>query len=332
MTSNVRSIAKEAGVSPATVSRVLNNVPTVDEALRARVQAVIDKQKYLPNSSARSLSTSKQEVIAVILPDMRGYFFPELIKGLDEAAQANGYHILLSSTRGVPDEGERIVRSMYGRVDGFVLVVPELVSELMQNLSDRVPTVWVNHLGQSGHQTTIMTDNYGAACTMTEHLYAQNRHQFAFIEGPENNYEAQERRRGFLSTIAKYGLAEPLMISGDFSEASGFDAAKKILKHKRRIDAVFAANDMMAMGCLFEFNSRGVRVPQDIILAGFDDIPVARFIWPPLTTIRVEPAELGRRAVELLLKKIDQKSSKSVCEIIEPQLIARSSTQVNLKP
>lgn len=328
MTYNVRSIAKEAGVSVSTVSRVINNVPTVAQELRERVQAVIDKKNYLPNSSARSLSIQKQEIIGVILPSLQGEFFPELIKGLDAVARQHHYHILLSSTHGKPNEADRIVRSLYGKVDGFIIVVPEVIGRLLKIVSQRVPTVWVNQALADGQATTVMTDNFNAACTMTEHLIAQGRRKLAFISGPEHNYEACERRRGFLHTLSQHQIEPILILKGDFTEESGFHAAQSILQGLPDVDAVFAANDLMALGCLFALRNADIGIPEQLLLAGFDDIPVARFVHPQLTTVRVQARHLGERAVELLMKKMNHQNTPIENEVISPQLVVRHSTSV----
>ena len=328
MVSNVRSIAREAGVSPATVSRVLNNVPTVAEDLRERVLAVIERMNYLPNSNARSLSTSKQGVIGVILQDLRGEFFLELIKGLDTAAQKHGYHVLLSSTQGKPYEIESVVRKQYGKVDGFIVVVPATPPKLLVSVSQRVPTVWVNQTYTGQPASSIVTDNYGAAKKMTEHLLAQGRQKIAFISGPEYNFEARERKRGFIETMREYGHIPPLILDGDFTDECGFFYATAIAQQIQGIDAVFAANDNMALGCLFGLKNQGIQVPEQVMIGGFDDMHVARFVRPQLTTIRVDSGRLGEQAVDLLVQKMND-STHEIADVVMPlELVVRQSTQV----
>jgi LacI family transcriptional regulator len=327
MASNVRSIAREAGVSVATVSRVLNNVPTVAPELRERVQAVIERQSYLPNSNARSLSTSKQGVIGVIVQDLWGAFFLEMIKGLDAAAQRHGFHILLASTQDKPYEVEHVVRKQFGKVDGFIVAMPATPPKLLLSVSQRVPTVWVNQTYSSQPATSIVSDNYGAACAMTEHLLAQGRSKIAFIAGPEENYEARERKRGFLDTMARAGHSPAAIFEGDFFEECGFALAQRIAQDIEHIDAVFAANDNMALGCLLGLSNQGIRVPEQVIIGGFDDMRVARFVQPQLTSIRVDLGRLGEQAVDLLVKKIN--STEPVDNVVMPlELVVRQSTRL----
>ena len=181
---------------------------------------------------------------------------------------------------------------------------------------------------QEAAYPALTIDNYSAAVAMVEHLVQAGHRRIAFIGGPEGNFDARERLRGYRDALARLAPeAPPQEFAGDFSETAGYEAGKRIAQAADRPQAVFAANDMMALGCLYAFNEAGVRVPQDIALAGFDDIPLARFVHPTLTTMRVSIAELGGRAMSRLLDTIDSDGERvAPSAMLVPELIVRESS------
>lgn len=325
---NVRSIAQAAGVSVATVSRVLNNSPAVSETLRERVLAVVEQKNYIPNAGARSLSTRRQEVIGVIFPqEMYSEFFPELIKGLEKAARQHGSNILLAGTDGKQKTVQKIARSLYGKVDGLIFAIPETDDNVLDRVTSRVPNVWVNHLKEDGSGLAIVTDNFHATQVMIDHLYEQGARQIAFINGPQEHYEARERQRGVVHALRRHGLEPAMLLPGDFTEQGGYVAGQELLRSGRSFDAIFAANDVMALGCAFAMNQAGLFAPKDFLLAGFDCIPLTGFVTPRLTTMRVNVRQLGERAMHLLMDKISGKVADDYCESRHPELVIRESTQ-----
>lgn len=326
----IKDVAREASVSVATVSRALNGHENVAEGVRKHVTEIANRLRYQPHAAARSLSSRRTQTIGVVLPDLYGEFFSELIRGIDVVARARRQHLLVSSYHGHPEEQGEALRAMRGRVDGLLVLSPyaDRPGFLTDNLPTALPAVLINtHLPDATYPV-LSIDNFGGASTMVKHLVEAGHQRIAFICGPEDNFDASERLRGYRSALAEHlPDAEAIELPGDFDESSGYEAGKRIVASKQRPDAVFAANDMMALGCLYAFNEAGVKVPADIALAGFDDIPLARFVHPTLTTMRVSIAELGGLALTRLLQSIESDDLQpSTQQTLVPELIVREST------
>ncbi|MFL6593253.1 MAG: LacI family DNA-binding transcriptional regulator [Luteimonas sp.] len=320
----IKDVARRANVSVATVSRALNGHHNVALAVRQRVLSIAGELHYRPHHAARSLSSRRTHTIGVVLPDLHGEFFSELIRGIDAVARERGLHLLVSSCHGHPEEQGEAVRAMRGRVDGLLVMSPFVddAGLLRDCLSPALPTVFVNsRLPDAGHRA-LGIDHYGGARAMMRHLAACGYQRIAFIAGPEDNADACERLRGYHDALVDLHGARPWVLQGAFDEASGQEAGRSLLASAQRPDAVFAANDMMALGCLFAFSEAGLRVPDDIALAGFDDIPLARYVHPALTTMRVDIADLGTRAMLALLDP-----DSPLDATVTATLAARASTQ-----
>ena len=326
----IKDVARQANVSVATVSRALNGHQNVAEAVRRRVVSVANELRYSPHHAARSLSSRRTNTIGVVLPDLYGEFFSELMRGIDQVARERGLHLLVSSYHGNPEEQGAALRAMRGRVDGLLLMSPFVGSEdaIAENLAPAMPLVLMNTRQSEAGRPVLCVDSYGGALAMTRHLVEAGYRRIAFIAGPDGNFDASERLRGYREALAELlPDAKPWEIRGDFDEASGHRAGQALLSAPVRPDAVFAANDMMALGCLFALSQAGVRVPEDIAVAGFDDIPLARYVHPALTTMRVEIAELGARAISALLEMDSLDGGGPASRIpLSPQLVVREST------
>jgi LacI family transcriptional regulator len=324
----IRDVAREAGVSVASASRSLNGLDNVTPTTRDRVLDAAQRLRYLPHTAARALSTRRSDVIGVMLPDLHGEFFSEIIRGADLAARERGLHLLVSTSHGDAAEAAAAMRAMRGRVDGLLLMSPYVDERLLaDNLAADLPTVLINTRVDNGPFASFCVDNYAGAVAVVKHL-AQGGRRVALIAGPADNLESQERRRGYRDAL---GGAEGLVLSGDFTEASGYRAGVRLAEMTHRPGAVFAANDMMAIGCLLALTERGVRIPQDIALAGFDDVPVARLVRPALTTVRTNIADLGRRALERLAAEIEGKETGDQLETAQPQLVVRESSNPDVR-
>jgi len=326
----IKDVAREARVSVATVSRALNGHENVAESVRQQVLATADRLRYQPHAAARSLSSRRTQTIGVVLPDLYGEFFSELIRGIDLVARARRQHLLVSSYHGHPEEQGEALRAMRGRVDGLLVLSPytDRPGFLVDNLPSSLPVVLINTDVQDASYPALTIDNYSAAVAMVEHLAQSGHRRIAFIGGPEGNFDARERLRGYRDAMARFVPgAAPQEFSGDFSESTGYEAGKRIAQSAEKPQAVFAANDMMALGCLYAFNEAGVRVPHDVALAGFDDIPLARFVHPTLTTMRVSIAELGGQAMSRLLEAIESDGARvAPSSMLVPELVVRASS------
>ena len=304
MPTTIRDVAKAAGVSVATVSRALNGATNVLPQTRQRIEDAARALRFTPSGAARSLITRRTDTIGALLPDLHGEYFSELIRGIDQAARARGLHLLVSSSHGNADEAAAALRAMNGRVDGLLVMSPHADADFLRhNLPNDLPAVLLNTGMDLDEHASFVVDNFGGASAMTRHLVASGRKRVAFITGAPGNDEAAQRLAGYRAGL-KPGMPE-LVFDGDFSEETGWAAGRRIANHRPRPDAVFAANDMMAVGCMAALHEAGLRVPDDIAVAGFDDIPIARYVTPALTTIRVPIAALGAAALDALVKSFD---------------------------
>jgi LacI family transcriptional regulator len=310
----IKEVAAQAGVSVATISRVLNGKGPVREATSRRVIETCQALRFTPHGVARSLSIRRTHTIGLLLPDLHGEFFSEVIRGIDTEARRGGYHLLVSGFHSDRQEMIAVFRAVRGRVDGLIVMSPDReAASLCANLPTGFPVVLLNDGG--GAPRAISIDNYGGAAAMVRHLRALGHTRIAFVKGPEGNADADERLRGYRETTG-----ETIEFDGNFNEDAGYRAGTRMLSMPRRPEAVFAANDAMAVGALSAFRDAGVRVPHDIALAGFDDIPIARYVTPPLTTVNVPIAELGRRAFALAICEEEQRH-----EILPTALVIRES-------
>lgn len=300
----IKDVAREARVSVATVSRVINGGGPVAEETRRRICDIATTLRYVPHGGARSLITSKTTAIGVLLPDLYGEFFSEVIRGIDLAARRSGYHLIVSSSHNDRAEIEGAMRAMRGRVDGVIIMSPDIDAQaLMLNLPDSHPVALLNCALRGAAFDSVNIDNTRGARAIVRHLISHGHRRIAIIAGASRNVDGHERQLGYRAALRDADLDrnshwEP---PGNFTEDSGFEAARSLLKLRSRPTAIFAANDSMAIGALSALREAGVRVPEDIAVAGFDDIPIARHVNPPLTSVHVPIAELGERVTEKLI-------------------------------
>ena len=319
----IKDVAREAEVSVASVSRVLNGVGRVGEATRERILSTAERLRYVRHEGARSLITRRTETIGMILPDLHGEFFSELLRGADAAARARGLHLLVSTSHGSGAEAAAAIRSMRGRVDGLVIMAPQDGPETLMPLPADLPVVLMN--GEPGaRRSCVNVLNHEGAVAMVRHLAAAGARRIAHIAGPAANADARDRLRGYLDARPAE-LDERYVVAGDFTSASGYAAGRRLGALPEPPDAIFAANDMMAAGCLEALDHLGLRVPEEVAVGGFDDVPLARFLRPALTTMRVNVANLGGQALERLACAIGDPGAQPVVESLLPELVVRES-------
>jgi LacI family transcriptional regulator len=344
-TPSIYEVARAAGISVATVSRVLNDKGPVRAETRQRVLAAVEQLGYVPHSAARSLSTRRTMSIGVLLPDMHGAFFGEIVRGIDLAARAAGYHLLVSGSHSDAAETAALLQTLHGRVDGLILMTPALGRAWLERvLPRRVPAVLLNPRsepkpaagdddGGADRHDSLSIDNRLGARLAVEHLIGLGHRSIAFVGGPAGNADAAERLAGYREALEQGGLpiVPRLEMAGDFGEESGLQAGAKMAALTPHPTAIFAANDAMAIGCLAAMRERGLRVPEDVSLVGFDDVPIARYLTPALTTVQVPIAELGKQAMARLLAAVDDGSpghpeGGPTHTVIAPTLAIRAST------
>lgn len=321
----IRDVARAAAVSVASASRALNGHASVSVRLRERVNEAAARLRYVPHAGARNLSLARSGAIGVVLPDLHGEFYSELLRGMDAEASARGFHLLLTVMHGRAEHGVTALHAMRGRVDGLVVMAPQVDPDrLLAHLPPRTPAVLVNCAPHHGRYAELRIDNAAGAAMMIDHLVATGRRRIVHIEGPTDNIDAIERQRGVEAAAARTGLVVRLM-PGAFNEADGAVAATELLSDLDAVDAIFAANDMMALGALTTLKRAGVDVPGRIAVAGFDDIPLARLISPSLTSVAFDIAGFGARAVARLAALAAGEEDRRV-EAIAPMLAVRETT------
>lgn len=329
MSVTIREVAREARVSVATVSRVLNKSTPVNADTRHRVEQAVRALRYIPHGGARSLITRQTSTLGVLLPDLYGEFFSEVIRGLDESARRHGYHLLVSSSHSDQKEIEAAMDAMRGRVDGLIVMSPDLNAyALGSNLAEMLPVVLLNCTLDGQKFDSVNVDNSGGARAIVQHLLSHGHERVAIITGPTPNTDALDRLHGYRAALREAEIEpDPAWeLPGNFTEDAGYDAARRMLELSPRPTAVFASNDSMAIGAMSAFREAGLLVPDDVAVAGFDDIPIAHYLTPPLSSVHVPISELGARAVTKLVFAVQAKNQHVRSrDIVETTLVIRNT-------
>jgi LacI family transcriptional regulator len=325
----IKDVAREARVSVATVSRVFNGGGPVREETRLRIREIATALRYVPHGGARSLITRKTSTIGVLLPDLYGEFFSEIIRGIDLAAQRSGHHLILSSSHNDKTEVGGAMRAMRGRVDGVIVMSPDIDAQaLVANLPESHPVVLLNCALRGPAFDSVNIDNTRGARAIVRHLICHGHRRIAVIAGALRNVDGHERHLGYRAALRDAAIDRNAHweTPGNFTEDSGYEAARLLLKLRSRPTAIFAANDSMAIGALSALREAGVDVPGEMAVAGFDDIPIARHVSPPLTSVHVPIAELGERATEKLIDTlVDRNRHVRRRDVLGTTLVIRSS-------
>lgn len=301
----IKDVARAAGVSTATVSRVFNDHAVVRADTRRQVREAAARLNYWPNAVARSLITNRTHTVGLLLPELHGEFFSSVIRGIDLASRREGLHLLVSSSHADTHELVTALRSMRGRIDGLIVMAPDVdAPAAIRASAGSVPIVLLDPgAGRDGYETLAIANHEGAYA-MVRHLMGLGHRRIATVTGPERNIDARERLNGYRAALRDGGgeVSARLEFPGDFSEPSGYRAGRELLAIEPRPTAVFVGNDYMAVGVLRAVHEAGLRVPEDVAVAGFDNIEMARYLDPPLTTVHVDTFHLGERAVRMLLR------------------------------
>lgn len=325
----IREVAKRAGVSYQTVSRVINNSPEVAEATRAQVQRTIAELNYHPNAQAVSLSRNRSDIVGMIVNNSRDAFFAQIIDGACQALSEQGRFMLLALTDSASQPETIDVLLQSRRIDGIIIVLPLEISleHAARLVESRLPLVLVDFQYDLDIDH-IAVDNFRGAYEATEHLINLGHRRIGIICGRRDIPVGQVRLDGYCAALEAYGIPfDPALVApGDFSFESGSQGMEQLLAVDPRPTAVFACDDPMAFGALRLLHQRGLRVPQDISIIGFDDIPEARHSNPPLTTIRQPLLEMGRIASEFICRRIDGELSERLRLVVPTSLVERDST------
>lgn len=325
----IKDVAREAGVSTATVSHVINNTRFVSDEVRARVLEAIKRCDYYPNAQARSLASGRSHTLGLVVSDITNPFFPELVKSIEMAAFERGYDVVLANTNYESERTSNYVRRIIERkVAGVALMTSELDTELIDELARRGVCVVFLDLGSAGEHMSNLVVNYAVGIEEAiQHLISLGHRRISFIGGPARLRSADKRRDAFRDCMARrLPGTEPVIYEGDFKIEGGLRAAGRMLEQGQLPTAVMTANDLMALGVMQKFRSVGLKIPHDISIVGFDDIAFTSLTDPPLTTVCLPRMELGRRAVEALMTTIEHPDRQGVEIHIPTYLILRGST------
>ena len=329
MAVSIKDVAKHAGVSAMTVSRVVNGKKKVGKATREKVARTIRALNYRPNKIAQSLVLKRSEVLSLVIPDTANPFFAEMARGVQDYARTRGYSVILCDTGGHADlEKELVEISLRRMSDGLILVAPRMSDESISEISKFVPLVVVDRAIPGKRVLQVYIDNKDGARQATNHLIDLGHQRIGFVEGPANVLNSLRRKEGFLAALKERGtrMQSSLMKAGDFHVDSGYEAMKKFLQNRHLPTAIFASNDLMAFGLIVRAREGNVRVPDDLSIVGFDDIYFSSFSNPPLTTVRVPKFEMGVHAVKLLLSRLSENQPIPDRENLRDTLVIREST------
>jgi LacI family transcriptional regulator len=327
---DIHTVARMANVSIATVSRTINHVPTVNAEMAKRVWEAIKTLDYLPNTQARALVSGRSRLLGLIVSEITNPFFPELIQGFEDVAVEQGYEILISSTNYDPERMKRCIRRMVERkAEGVAVMTFGIEEPLLEQLADRnVPLAFID-VGPERPGISLLRVNYLQGIRQgVQHLVALGHREIAFVTGPLHLHSAQSRLSAFRRATQDSGiLIDPSrIVEGDHTMEGGMNAAEKLLSDSKLPTAVLCSNDMTAIGVLHEAYRKGLRVPDDLSVIGFDDIHITQMTIPPLTTIQMSCFELARAAVMALKAHVEGSPEAKRDHLIETQLVVREST------
>ena len=327
----LKNLAARAGVHPSTISRVVNNDPLlrVSSETRARIEALLAETGYRPDVVARSLRLRQTFVLAMVIPDITNPLFATIFLGIEDVASERGYSVLLANTGGSPDRERDHLRTVQARrVDGVVLASAVLRDSSVGWLREHnIAHVLVNRYSDQ-RDLFVGADDFAGARMATAHLVSLGHRRIAHLAGGRGISTAVERRRGYLAALSEAGI-EPspaLVVESGYLEDTGRRAMERLLALPEPPTAVFAVNDMAAIGAQSAILDRGLRIPGDVALVGYNDVPLASRLEPPLTTLRVPVKDFGRISAEMLIERIRTGQTTRRRVILQPELIVRGST------
>ncbi len=324
-------VARESGVSYSTVSRVLNGYEFVKPTTRAKVLQAAEKLGYVPNQQARSLAGGRSNLIGVLVPGIDNGYINELVRGIDEELAKSGYNLILYTTR--RQEGRESTYAatiMNGAADGLLVVVPTTSTHYLPRLREQsFPHVMIDQSDMTGSSSFVDATNWQGAYDATQYLIKLGHQRIGFITGLHGVTSASDRLQGYQAALADHGLPfdARLIAHGDYLETGGNTAAQKLLDLAQRPTAIFAANDLSAFGAMEAIGARGLRIPEDISLVGFDNISQAGLVYPKLTTVHQPLEQMGQVAVKMLLEQIDNDDQPPRHVTLATQLVIRDSCQ-----
>jgi len=334
--STIKDVAALAGVSFTTVSHVLNDTRPVSADARRRVLAAVEEIGYLPSAVARSLRKSETKIVGVLVPNVNNPFFAELVVGVEECCRLAGYSVFLCNSDNDPKRQQQYMRTLLEkRIDGLLLSSAGDAAALARIFKlATVPSVTVDRLVPGARADRVSVNNADGAYKAVKHLIDLGHRRIACISGPAEFEVTGERVEGWRRAQLEAGITpdESLLVESDFSSAGGYEAARSLLRGPAfaagagAMTALFASNDMMALGALRAAAEAGLKVPQQLSIVGFDDVELSGFVYPALTTVGCSIKELGREAARVLIDRIENPAAPLKDVLLTPRLVLREST------
>ena len=326
----MRDVAERAGLSVSTVSHVVNNTRAVSDESRQRVLQAMEELGFKPNALARSLRRRQSNTLGMIVPDSANPFFAEIARAIEDASFAHNYSVILCNSEGDLEKQQAYTDVLIeNRVAGILFVAAGISTELVSELGQRrVPLVVIDREVADVEVDTVMTNHAQGGCLATQHLIDLGHRRIACIAGNSEVAPSAERLNGYRQTLQKNDLAydEGLVVKGDFQYRSGYEATNDLLTKKKPPTAVFACNDLMAVGCISAASALGFRVPDDLSVVGFEDVQLASYTNPSLTTVDQPKVEIGTLATQMLLERMKDLDASPRFERLDTELLIRRST------
>lgn len=328
---SMKDVAIDANVSIATVSRVINNSGYVSDRYRVRVEESIRKLGYAHNTLARSLVTKETRLIALIIDNISNPFYPQFALGVEEMAEKNGFNVILCNIESSIEKEINYVRKLIGlQVDGMIFVASKVPANVYGNtVKINVPVVCLDSQIYIPNSDRVILDQEWGAYSITKHLIDKGHKRIAHIAGPDAYLTAQMRKAAYLKALEDNNIRhiQRLISEGDYSSESGKVAVERLLVLENRPTAIFAANDLMAFGAMDSIRKRGLRIPEDVAVAGFDDIPFSALYSPALTTVTQPTLQMGALAMQMVIERLHGTASIESREVIfKPTIAVREST------
>ena len=326
----MKDVARLAGVSTSTVSHVINNNRFVSETIREKVTSAIATLNYAPSALARSLKLNQTHTIGMLLTASSNPFYAEVVRGVERSCYERGYSLILCNTEGDKDRMDRSLETLLQkRVDGLLIMCTEshLPSAEMLTRYPSIPSVMMDWAPFEGVSDIIQDNSLLGGEMATRYLISRGYTRIACIAGPQDKTPARLRLEGYQRAMAAAGLSVPAdyIVDGDFEFQGGFSAMQQLLRLDPRPQAVFTSNDAMAVGVYHALYLAGMRIPQDMAVMGYDDIELARYMTPPLSTIHQPKDELGQLAIDTLLHRMTSPDASQQLLVLTPELMARAS-------
>lgn len=329
MNPTIKDVANLAGVHPSTVSRVINDDSRISEKTKNKVLLIIKKLGYTPNAIARGLKIKRTYTLGMLIPDITNPFFAEIARGVEDAANANGFNIILCNTDDKLKKERIYLEILKGkRVDGLILGTAHIRDKSILELEKKkFPYILLSRNIEGLDKNCVIVDDVAGGIMVTEYLIKLGHRRIAHITGPPTVRAANNRLEGYKFALEKHQIEyhEELVKEGDFRIKGGYQVMKRFLKLAEPPTAIFAANDLLALGAMQAIQKEKYHIPEDFCIIGFDDIRLASFVYPPLTTIRQPMLEMGALAVKMLLKIIEEGEFNQRKIVLKSKLIIRES-------